>query len=109
MTFNNFKKKVTEEEKWGSTKDVTKYVVNITLSTLGIGAICGLLVINVLGRVSFLLAVLILCGLLFLTMFDLAATSQEAFNKALKFSKLWWLFYILLAGVVFALVYFNFM
>ena len=108
MVFQKFKEDVVVEKGWSSIKGIRKMTLRLgllfVLGAIGLGCITYCTV----GWLVTLL-VLIMMGIGFVWMFDLADESEENFKKTMKLSKFWWCGIIFDVVIVLVLKLFNFM
>ena len=106
MTYKNFKE-ITVDENGYEKKQVKKFIVRVALFCLLISLSIMLVAIATLsvGIAGF---VVVCGGLSFIWILDYAAENKANLEKAIKFSKFWWLSIILVVGVFFTLKAFYF-
>ena len=107
MIFQKFKEDVVVEKGWSSIKDIKRM-------TLRLGILFALIAIG-LGMITYwtvgwpvTIIVMIMTGVGFVWMFDLADEAEENFRFTMKVSKFWWCGFIVDMVIYVVLRFFNF-
>ena len=108
MVFQKFKEDVVVEKGWSSIKDIHKMTLRLGLLFI-LGALgLGLITFCTVGWIVTLL-VLLIAGIGFVWMFDLADEDEASFKTTMRLSKFWWCGIIFDVGIVIILKLFNFL
>lgn len=107
MVFGKFKEDIVVEKGWASNKSIKKMTIGLALWTLLVAIGLGMITLCTVGSLM-TFVVLILTGIGFLWVFDLADESEENLKLVMKVAKFWWLAVIVDMGIFFVLKIFNF-
>lgn len=107
MTFEAMKKKVVDEEKFATKKELSKLLINLGLMLLFSSVWLGLVTIYTVGTNLFIFTLLCLIGM-FILVCNYASESLLNFKKTLKVTKFWWLNLPTIVGVFIVLKLFYF-
>lgn len=106
MTYKNFKEVMVDDNGYKK-KQVNKFIIRVALFCLLISLSIMLVTIATLS-VNIAGFVIVCGGLSFIWVLDYAAEDKANMEKAIKFSKFWWLSIILVVGVFITLKAFYF-
>lgn len=108
MTFQKIKKQVVDEQKRMTDRQLTKLAVNLALAYLGICITLCTATMAILG-VPVTILVIAFTLVTYNVTFNLFVEDSSAGKHIVRFSRLWWIQYILFAVVFFILKYNRFM
>lgn len=107
MTFENMRKKVVEENKFATEKELNRVVINLGLSILTSSVWLGLATISTVGLNLFVFTLFCLICM-FILVCNYASENGDNFHKVKKVTKFWWANLIIIALVFFLLKLFYF-
>lgn len=99
MTFESMRRKVVEENKFATGKELNKVVINLGLSIVFSSIWLGLITVSTVGLNLFVFTLFCLISM-FILVCNYASESEDSFRKVKKITKFWWLNLIII-GVVF--------
>ena len=108
MVFQKFKEDVVVEKGWATLKEIKKMALHLGLLFLFLAIGLGLITYNTVGWLVTAL-VLIMTGICFVWVFDLADEEEVYFVKIHKLSKFWWCGIIFVVAIYVVLKLYNFM
>ena len=107
MIFQKFKEDVVVEKGWATIKEIKNMACRLGLLTIFLALGLGLITYSTVGF-PVTLIVLILLGMGYVWMFDMADETEEMFKLVMKISKLWWISLIIDVIIFLLLKYFRF-
>lgn len=107
MTFENMRRKVVEEDKFATEKELTKLVLNLGLSVVTSSIWLAFITLSTVGLNLWVFAIFCLIGT-FILVCNYAVESEYSFNKVKKITKFWWVNIIIIIVVFLVLKWFYF-
>ena len=107
MTFEQMRRKIVEEDKFATSKDLSKLLIKLGLSLILSAIWLGLATIFTVGMNLYIIVLFCLIAL-FLFVCNYASESEETFKKVRKITSLWRLHIIIIVGLFVLLKLFYF-